>query len=166
MMERSPPEAMVERSSPEAMMERSPSEAMMERERDIEMDVKSCKSVEDEKVCRICQMSTVLEMNERSSELIMLGCQCKEDLGLAHRHCGEMWFRIKGNRQCEICKRIAENINGTDDMTYMEIISEEIINQQIIGPHEIIAPQEIRNSSRYSWDDMCFARYLYFPRSF
>ncbi|MCI13975.1 hypothetical protein A2U01_0035100, partial [Trifolium medium] len=30
--------------------------------------------------------------------LIMLGCACKDELGIAHRHCAEAWFKIKGNR--------------------------------------------------------------------
>lgn len=53
--------------------------------------------------CRICHLS--LEAGDGSaaapapgSEVIRLGCGCKDELGAAHRHCAEAWFRIKGDR--------------------------------------------------------------------
>ncbi|XP_009790975.1 uncharacterized protein LOC107785807 isoform X2 [Nicotiana tabacum] len=39
-----------------------------------------------EKVCRICHL------NEESKEIIELGCDCKAELGICHRHCAEAWF--------------------------------------------------------------------------
>uniref|UniRef100_A0A2P2PXU3 RING-CH-type domain-containing protein n=1 Tax=Rhizophora mucronata TaxID=61149 RepID=A0A2P2PXU3_RHIMU len=30
-------------------------------------------------------------------DLIQLGCGCKDDLGIAHAHCAEAWFKLKGN---------------------------------------------------------------------
>ncbi|KAL4386351.1 hypothetical protein GQ457_09G030190 [Hibiscus cannabinus] len=35
---------------------------------------------------------------------------CKDDLAAAHKHCAEAWFKIKGNRTCEICGSTARNV--------------------------------------------------------
>ncbi|XP_009593768.1 uncharacterized protein LOC107762403 [Nicotiana tabacum] len=57
-----------------------------------------------EKVCRICHL------NEESKEIIELGCDCKAELGICHRHCAEAWFNQRGNRLCEICGKTAKNV--------------------------------------------------------
>ncbi|CAI9096585.1 OLC1v1032767C1 [Oldenlandia corymbosa var. corymbosa] len=62
-----------------------------------------------EKLCRICHLNNE-QSSSRSPELIQLGCNCKEELGLSHRHCAEAWFKHKGNRVCEICNKIAKNV--------------------------------------------------------
>ncbi|KAK2975882.1 hypothetical protein RJ640_015313 [Escallonia rubra] len=41
-----------------------------------------------------------------------LGCDCKGDMGAAHRQCAETWFKIKGNTTCEICGATALNVAG------------------------------------------------------
>ncbi|CAD6229987.1 unnamed protein product [Miscanthus lutarioriparius] len=49
--------------------------------------------------CRICHLGP--EDGEPAvpgSEVIRLGCGCKDELGAAHRQCAEAWFRIKGDR--------------------------------------------------------------------
>lgn len=46
--------------------------------------------------CRICQLSSLID-NDEQDELIQLGCCCKDDLALAHQHCADTWFKIKGN---------------------------------------------------------------------
>ncbi|OQU87473.1 hypothetical protein SORBI_3003G286000 [Sorghum bicolor] len=49
--------------------------------------------------CRICHLGP--EDDESAvpgSEVIRLGCGCKDELGAAHRQCAEAWFRIKGDR--------------------------------------------------------------------
>ncbi|CAD5180020.1 unnamed protein product [Musa acuminata subsp. malaccensis] len=73
---------------------------------------------EDEKVCRICHLSPA--GGEEGSGLIQLGCGCKGELGVAHRHCAEEWFRLKGNRYCEICGVNAKNIAGEEGSRSME----------------------------------------------
>ncbi|KAK6932701.1 Zinc finger, RING-CH-type [Dillenia turbinata] len=73
-------------------------------------------SVVDEKMmmmCRICHLTS-------ESVLIQLGCKCKADLGVAHTHCAEAWFKLKGNRFCEICGETAQNIKGAADNRFME----------------------------------------------
>jgi hypothetical protein len=80
---------------------------------------------EGERVCRICHLSS--EKSTGSSnvtingiDLILLGCDCKADLGIAHTHCAEAWFKLKGNRFCEICGVMAKNISGGGDERFME----------------------------------------------
>lgn len=62
---------------------------------------------EEERVCRICHLSSVQSLvtetneisgNNAASELVQLGCGCKDELGIAHTICAEAWFKLKGNR--------------------------------------------------------------------
>nr|CAD1817681.1 unnamed protein product [Ananas comosus var. bracteatus] len=65
-----------------------------------------------ERDCRICHLG--LESASPESGLaIELGCSCKDDLGAAHRQCAETWFKIRGNKTCEICGTIARNVVGS-----------------------------------------------------
>ncbi|KAL6992524.1 hypothetical protein U1Q18_010634 [Sarracenia purpurea var. burkii] len=52
-----------------------------------------------EKVCRICHLGS--EISSKNSELIRLGCGCKEELGVSHLRCAEAWFMHKGKSQTE-----------------------------------------------------------------
>ncbi|KAJ4977515.1 hypothetical protein NE237_002621 [Protea cynaroides] len=71
-----------------------------------------------EKICRICLLSS--DQSSDVSDTLQLGCVCKDELGFAHRHCAETWFRLKGNRCCEICGETAKNITGVGDDRFME----------------------------------------------
>lgn len=62
-----------------------------------------------ERVCRICHLSseqssdatTIVTSNVNTTtttDLIELGCGCKDELGIAHSYCAETWFKLKGNR--------------------------------------------------------------------
>jgi len=63
-----------------------------------------------EQICRICHLASVQPSDENEatvgpaassamfSDLIQLGCACKDELGIAHVHCAEAWFKLKGNR--------------------------------------------------------------------
>lgn len=54
-----------------------------------------------ERDCRICQLSIRGEgdgSDLESGDAIELGCSCKNDLAVAHQHCAEAWFKIKGNK--------------------------------------------------------------------
>ncbi|XP_016475439.1 uncharacterized protein LOC107797090 [Nicotiana tabacum] len=68
--------------------------------------------VKIERDCRICHLSLVSECEVA----IELGCSCKDDLAAAHKHCAETWFKIKGNKTCEICNSIAHNVVGPNDI--------------------------------------------------
>ncbi|KAI3456131.1 hypothetical protein Pfo_012794 [Paulownia fortunei] len=74
---------------------------------------------EIQRVCRICHLSAK-ESDKSLVELMELGCGCKGELGVAHLHCAEAWFRVKGNRLCEICGEAAKNITGVGDNGFME----------------------------------------------
>lgn len=77
-----------------------------------------------ERVCRICHLASnqasEAKTGTSTSELIQLGCDCKDELGIAHSHCAEAWFKLKGNRMCEICGETAKNIEGVGDNRFME----------------------------------------------
>ncbi|CAL0304457.1 unnamed protein product [Lupinus luteus] len=67
-----------------------------------------------ERDCRICHMGLESDSHE-SGVPIVLGCSCKDDLAAAHKNCAETWFKIKGNRTCEICQCVAQNVFGPND---------------------------------------------------
>ncbi|XP_065879772.1 uncharacterized protein [Euphorbia lathyris] len=79
--------------------------------------VKDC---DGERVCRICQLNSEglaeTKATNSSMELIQLGCGCKDELGISHAYCAEAWFKLKGNRICEICGEMARNITVTTGM--------------------------------------------------
>ncbi|KAL3826068.1 hypothetical protein ACJIZ3_022097 [Penstemon smallii] len=68
-----------------------------------------------ERDCRICHLSLV-RSSPGSGVAIELGCSCKDDLAAAHKQCAETWFKIKGNKTCEICNSIARNVVGPNDI--------------------------------------------------
>ncbi|XAR59279.1 hypothetical protein NMG60_11015036 [Bertholletia excelsa] len=82
-------------------------------------------NLEAERFCRICYL-TADPSSETSitttvaSGLIQLGCDCKDELGIVHAHCAEAWFKLKGNRLCEICGETAKNITDVGDNRFIE----------------------------------------------
>ncbi|XP_057984118.1 uncharacterized protein LOC131168588 isoform X2 [Malania oleifera] len=76
-----------------------------------------------ERDCRICQLS-LESTNHESGIPIELGCSCKDDLAAAHKHCAEAWFKIKGNKTCEICNSVASNVAGANEVGTTEQSSE------------------------------------------
>lgn len=72
-----------------------------------------------EKDCRICHLS-MDAANQESGFPIELGCSCKDDLAAAHKQCAEAWFKIKGNKTCEICGSLARNVAGANEDELME----------------------------------------------
>ncbi|XP_027921173.1 uncharacterized protein LOC114179141 [Vigna unguiculata] len=88
-------------------------------------------NLEGELICRICHLAsgqpleaeavgTVSSATTTNTDLIQLGCACKDELGIAHSHCAEAWFKIKGNRLCEICGETAKNVSDVADHVLME----------------------------------------------
>ncbi|KAA8539646.1 hypothetical protein F0562_026338 [Nyssa sinensis] len=67
-----------------------------------------------ERDCRICHLSFDAS-NHESGIPMELGCSCKDDLAAAHKHCAEAWFKIKGNKTCEICGSTARNVAGANE---------------------------------------------------
>uniref|UniRef100_A0A1D1Y1Y2 Putative E3 ubiquitin-protein ligase IE1 n=1 Tax=Anthurium amnicola TaxID=1678845 RepID=A0A1D1Y1Y2_9ARAE len=72
-----------------------------------------------EKDCRICHLKLVNSAQECGIP-IELGCSCKGDLAAAHKECAETWFKIKGNKTCEICGTVAKNVLGTGEAEFIE----------------------------------------------
>ncbi|XP_022764499.1 uncharacterized protein LOC111309755 [Durio zibethinus] len=72
-----------------------------------------------EKDCRICHLS-LDPSNQEYGVPIELGCSCKDDLAAAHKQCAEAWFKIKGNRTCEICGSTAQNVAAANETDMME----------------------------------------------
>ncbi|KAL2317169.1 hypothetical protein Fmac_031045 [Flemingia macrophylla] len=72
-----------------------------------------------ERDCRICHLSMDMS-NHESGTPIELGCSCKDDLAAAHKQCAEAWFKIKGNKTCEICGSIASNVAGVIEIQMTE----------------------------------------------
>ncbi|WCJ28389.1 RING/FYVE/PHD zinc finger superfamily protein [Euphorbia peplus] len=84
-----------------------------------------------ERDCRICHLG--LDSNSHESGApIELGCSCKDDLAAAHRNCAETWFKIKGNKTCEICHSVARNVVGVNDSETVEQ-SNETNNVQAVA---------------------------------
>ncbi|CAH2059464.1 unnamed protein product [Thlaspi arvense] len=70
---------------------------------------------DEQRICRIChfgsdQSPDRVSGKSVSPELIQIGCKCKNELGLAHFHCAEAWFKLRGNSVCEICGCSAKNV--------------------------------------------------------
>ncbi|KAI3489985.1 hypothetical protein L1887_45900 [Cichorium endivia] len=85
-----------------------------------ELELKVHSSGKNEKQCRICHLNFEDSDGDHAEDdegvggggAIELGCNCKGDLGAAHKQCAETWFKIKGNMTCEICGAIAQNVGG------------------------------------------------------
>eukprot|EP01018_Ginkgo_biloba_P033350 Gb_20192 [translate_table: standard] len=88
-----------------------------------------------EKECRICHLA--LETTPEAGNSIVLGCACKDDLAAAHKQCAEAWFKIKGNKTCEICGSTARNVVGIENADFMDQWNE--------GTTTTPAPTEPRN---------------------
>ncbi|KAK6929434.1 Zinc finger, RING-CH-type [Dillenia turbinata] len=99
-----------------------------------------------ERDCRICHLS--LDGSSHESGIpIELGCSCKDDLAAAHKHCAEAWFKIKGNKTCEICGSLACNVTGAsaseDDL--MEQLNEENVAVAAATAAASVRATETRN---------------------
>nr|AMB72435.1 zinc-finger protein [Mesembryanthemum crystallinum] len=102
------------------------------------VDVK-CRDEEEERVCRICHLSSEQGMKPSmgwKTELIRLGCSCNGELSLAHSYCAEAWFKLKGNRVCEICGEMVSNIRGIGDEMFMEEWIESGLNGNELNSSE------------------------------
>lgn len=72
-----------------------------------------------ERNCRICHLG-LDSASAESGAGIVLGCSCKDDLSRAHKQCAETWFKIRGNKICEICGSTACNVAGFCDAEFIE----------------------------------------------
>ncbi|KAL6123628.1 hypothetical protein ACLB2K_076147 [Fragaria x ananassa] len=94
--------------------------------------------------CRICHLS-MDATNHESGIPIELGCSCKEDLAAAHKQCAEAWFKIKGNKTCEICGSTARNVAGVNEAELAEQWNEANDTAMPPAPVTTTQPAENRN---------------------
>lgn len=64
---------------------------------------------EEEAVCRICMDS----LTEDHGEILKMECRCRGEMALAHKECAFKWFGIKGDRVCDVCGSVVQNIPVT-----------------------------------------------------
>ncbi|XP_074287243.1 uncharacterized protein LOC141612381 isoform X1 [Silene latifolia] len=102
-----------------------------------------------EKECRICHMSLL-----ENGLAIELGCCCKDDLAVAHQHCANTWFKIRGNKTCEICGSTARNVAGVNEVELMESRSE--VNDSVPTASVPLHPAE----TRHFWQGHKFLNFL------
>ncbi|KAJ9160243.1 hypothetical protein P3X46_025664 [Hevea brasiliensis] len=107
-----------------------------------------------ERDCRICHLS--LDASNQDSGLpIELGCSCKDDLAAAHNQCAEAWFKIKGNKTCEICGSIARNVASPNEVELVEQWNE--VNEIAVAA---AAPSVHTTETRNFWQGHRFLNFL------
>ncbi|KAG2326505.1 hypothetical protein Bca4012_035463 [Brassica carinata] len=87
-----------------------------------------------EKDCRICHLGVVETSGGGAMEL---GCSCKEDLAIAHRQCAETWFKIKGDKICEICQSVAKNVGGGANEMVTSTVDERELRNGGVGEETV-----------------------------
>lgn len=100
--------------------------------------------------CRICHLGLDGAAAE-SGAGIVLGCSCKHDLSRAHKQCAETWFKIRGNKICEICGSTACNVAGFGDADFIEQWNESSNN---------VAAQATGTEPRRFWQGHRFLNFL------
>lgn len=103
-----------------------------------------------ERNCRICHLGLESAAAE-SGAGIVLGCSCKDDLSCAHKQCAETWFKIRGNKICEICGSTACNVVGFGDAEFIEQWNES---------GNTTAEQAPANEPRRFWQGHRFLNFL------
>lgn len=104
-----------------------------------------------EQDCRICHLGLVSSAPE-SGIAIVLGCSCKEDLAAAHKQCAETWFKIKGNKTCEICGSTARNVVLAGEI--------ELVEQHSTETSVSVAAPTQPNETRSFWQGHRFLNFL------
>lgn len=108
-----------------------------------------------ERDCRICHLSLDVT-NQESGIPIELGCSCKDDLAAAHKQCAEAWFKIKGNKTCEICGSTARNVAGANEAELMEQWNEA----NDAAPSTATVPGGTTSETRNFWQGHRFLNFL------
>ncbi|RDY06889.1 hypothetical protein CR513_09057, partial [Mucuna pruriens] len=88
----------------------------------------------DETYCRICHLTMDTPFH--------LGCSCKNDLAVSHKHCADLWFKIKGNKICEICGSIARNVADVVEVEMNSHRNEANNDASMVAPSGPAPPEE------------------------
>lgn len=117
------------------------SSCMSDHSVDLETKV-SLNSAKVKRNCRICHLSFDDGSGSNPDETgfaIELGCSCKNDLAVAHQHCAQAWFKIRGNKTCEICGSTAQNVVGVNEVELIDQWNEANETAEIaaLPPHRI-----------------------------
>nr|GLL26904.1 uncharacterized protein LOC109157852 [Ipomoea trifida] len=112
-----------------------------------------------ERDCRICHLSFDSSGPETGVS-IQLGCSCKGDLASAHKHCAETWFKIKGNKTCEICNSIARNVVGPNDTESSELQANETNGAGSTNAATGTASSSSTSEARSCWSGQKFLNFL------
>ena len=59
--------------------------------------------------CLIC-LDPLTPEDFSSGAAMRLECSCRGDLALRHRACAEKWSEVKGDRRCDVCRSVVENL--------------------------------------------------------
>ncbi|WVZ98799.1 hypothetical protein U9M48_044182 [Paspalum notatum var. saurae] len=103
-----------------------------------------------EQNCRICHLG-LESVAAESGAGITLGCSCKGDLSYAHKQCADTWFKIRGNKICEICSSTATNVVHLGDPEFSDQWSET---------NNIAAVQAPQAETRRFWQGHRFLNFL------
>ncbi|KAI4299483.1 hypothetical protein L6164_032942 [Bauhinia variegata] len=109
-----------------------------------------------ERDCRICHLSMDMT-NQESGTPIELGCSCKDDLAAAHKQCAEAWFKIKGNKTCEICGSVALNVAGAAEVEMVEQWNNEANDVAMVAAPTGASPT---GETRNFWQGHRFLNFL------
>ncbi|XP_071717977.1 uncharacterized protein [Rutidosis leptorrhynchoides] len=117
-----------------------------------ELEMKVHFLVKNDMQCRICHLNFECNGGDSSVDydgdgggdgFIELGCNCKGDLGTAHKQCAETWFKIRGNMTCEICGITAQNVGGDQTNETSNANNEtERLDRSVTAP--MVVPTEAR----------------------
>ncbi|KAF7845428.1 C4HC3 zinc-finger like motif-containing protein [Senna tora] len=114
-----------------------------------------------ERDCRICHLGLESDGHGESGIPIELGCSCKDDLAAAHKHCAEAWFKIKGNRTCEICHSVARNVfGGNEELTEHASENSNIATPAAAATSTFSTPAPSSAETRRFWHGHRFLNFL------
>ncbi|KAL1200574.1 hypothetical protein V5N11_032972 [Cardamine amara subsp. amara] len=113
--------------------------------------------VSPEKDCRICHLGLESSRHECGDPMV-LGCSCKDDLGYVHKQCADTWFKIKGNKTCEICRSIAQNFSKAANETDQTTVETNVNDVEAGNTTTVVATSD--SDDRRFWRGNRFLNFL------
>ncbi|CAL9228832.1 unnamed protein product [Arabidopsis halleri] len=122
-----------------------------------ESDPSDSMGVSDERDCRICHLGLESSRHECGDPMV-LGCSCKDDLGYVHKQCADTWFKIKGNKTCEICRSIAQNFSKGDNEIDQTTVETNVDDVEAGNTSTVVATSD--SDDRRFWRGNRFLNFL------